>query len=77
MQLARAELIFLTGPVEPGCHEGIGRQFLEITEVKPFSFKNEILMLNISNKDCRPLTSPKNKQTNLFFYPDNLEILEI
>ena len=28
-------------------------------------------------KNCRAITSPKNKQTNLFFYPDDSEILEI
>ena len=30
----------------------------------------------ISQQNCRAITSPKNKRTNLFFYPDDSKILE-
>ena len=30
----------------------------------------------ISKQNCRAVTSPKNKRMNLFFYPDDSEILE-
>ena len=31
----------------------------------------------ISKQNCRAVTSPKNNRTNLFFYPDSLDILEL
>ena len=44
-----------------------------------FRRETDSLLLKVirsRNKNCRAVTSPKNKRTNLFFYPDNLEILK-
>ena len=48
--------------------EAEGREFAK--------FLRSLKVSRSRNKICRAETSPKNERTNLFFYPDDSEILE-
>jgi hypothetical protein len=48
-----------------------------VAEGREFAkFLKSLKVSRSRNKICRAETSPKNERTNLFFYPDDSEILE-
>ena len=47
-----------------------------IRKYPPTHFFQILKVSRSRNKIVEPITSPKNERTNLFFYPDNSEILE-